>query len=137
MKSLFLLLFSLFLAQIGHTQQMIIPNTVVEDETIFEIVEQMPVFPGGQTEMLKFIHKNQRYTDIALKEKIEGTVIVEFIVEKDGSLSNIKVLKDIGGGCGDEAVRIVKIMPKWECGRQRDIPVRCKMRIPVKFKLAK
>lgn len=137
MKSLFLLLFSLFLAHIGHSQQMAIPNALIEDETVFEIVEQTPVFPGGTNAMVQFIYKNQRYTDIALKEKIEGTVIVEFIVEKDGSLSNIKVLKDIGGGCGDEAVRIVKMMPQWECGIQRDIPVRCKMRIPVKFKLAK
>lgn len=136
MKPILLLLFGLFIAQMGQAKNAT-SDTLQAEQAFFEIVEQMPVFPGGQAAMLKFIYQNQRYTDIALKEKIEGTVIVEFIVEKDGSLSNIKVLKDIGGGCGNEAVRIVKLMPKWEPARQRDIPVRCKMRIPVKFKLAR
>jgi protein TonB len=106
-----------------------------DDDQIFEIVEQNAEFPGGPAAMAQFIQKNLKYPEIALENQIEGTVVVEFVVEKDGSISNIKVLKDIGGGCGNEAMRIIKMMPKWTPGKQRDMAVRVKMRAPIKFKI--
>jgi protein TonB len=87
--------------------------------------------------MMKFIQKNLVYPEIAQENTIEGTVVVEFIVEKDGSIGNIKVIKDIGGGCGDAAVNVMKKMPKWNPGKQRDNPVRVKMKAPIKFRLSK
>lgn len=99
-----------------------------DDNQIFEIVEEQAEFPGGQAAMLAFIQKNLKYPDIALENGIEGTVVVEFVVEKDGSLTDVKILKDIGAGCGNEAVRVIKQMPKWKPGKQRDMPVRVKMR---------
>jgi protein TonB len=107
-----------------------------DDNQVFEIVEQMAEFPGGAAAMMQFISKNLKYPEIALENTIEGTVVVEFIVEKDGSITNINVIKDIGGGCGAEAARVIKMMPKWNPAKQRDMPVRLKMKAPVKFKVA-
>ena len=108
-----------------------------DDDFIFEIVEQQAEFPGGAAAMAQFIQKNLKYPEIALENGIEGTVVVEFVVERDGSITNIKVLKEIGAGCGNEAMRIVKLMPKWNPGKQRDMPVRVKMRAPIKFRIGK
>ncbi len=108
-----------------------------DDDFIFEIVEQQAEFPGGAAAMAQFIQKNLKYPEIALENGIEGTVVVEFVVERDGSITNIKVLKEIGAGCGNEAMRIVKLMPKWNPGKQRDMAVRVKMRAPIKFRIGK
>jgi protein TonB len=113
------------------------PEDKPDDNAVFEIVEKQAEFPGGPTEMMKFIQKNLVYPEIAQENTIEGTVVVEFIVEKDGSIGNIKVIKDIGGGCGDAAVNVMKKMPKWNPGKQRDNPVRVKMKAPIKFRLSK
>jgi len=104
-------------------------------EDLYEIVERSPSFPGGPSAMMAFIAKNLSYPPEALSYSIEGTVVVEFIVERDGSLSNIKAIKDIGGGCGDAVVEVIAAMPLWEPGSQRDTPVRVKMRAPVRFKI--
>lgn len=80
-----------------------------------------------------FIQRNIRYPEVALKNKIEGRVYVTFTVETDGSITNIKVLRDIGGGCGQEAVRVVSIMPKWKPGTQRGKPVRVQFNLPIVF----
>lgn len=109
----------------------------VDDNQIFEIVEEQAEFPGGQAAMLAFIQKNLKYPDIALENGIEGTVVVEFVVEKDGSLTDVKVIKDIGAGCGAEAVRVIKMMPKWKPGKQRDMAVRVKMKAPIRFKMSR
>lgn len=111
-------------------------STVVE-EPVFVIVEKMPEFPGGKLEMMKFISTNIIYPEIAVKNGIEGTVVIEFIVEKDGSISNIKIIKDTGGGCGEAGVDVIKLMPNWIPGTQRDQPVRVKMLVPIKFRLSK
>ena len=93
--------------------------------------------PGWADGYDKFLSETLSYPSIAKENKIEGTVVVEFIVEKDGSLTNLKVLKDIGGGCGNEAMRIIKMMPKWTPGKQRDMAVRVKMRAPIKFRISR
>ena len=105
-----------------------------EDE-IFQVVEQDPEFPGGIEALYKFIQSNLKYPQLAKENNIEGRVFVQFVVEKDGSVSNVKAARDIGGGCGNEAVRVVKSMPKWAPGKQRGKAVRAAYTLPVVFKL--
>ena len=107
---------------------------VVEQE-VFTIVEQMPSFPGGDEKMYKYLGNNIKYPQVARETGIQGRVFVNFVVEPDGSVSNVKVLRGIGGGCDEEAMRVVKSMPKWKPGKQRGKPVRVSYNLPVNFKL--
>lgn len=106
----------------------------VEDE-IFQVVEQDPEYPGGVEALYKFIQQNLKYPQLAKENNITGRVFVQFVVEKDGSVSNVKAARDIGGGCGAEAVRVVKSMPKWTPGKQRGKAVRAAYTLPVNFVL--
>ncbi|MBR1550426.1 MAG: TonB family protein [Bacteroidales bacterium] len=106
----------------------------IEDQ-IFTVVEDEPSFPGGMETLYKWIDSHLQYPEQAREEGIEGRVYVTFVVETDGTLSNARVLRDIGGGCGQAAIRMVYAMPKWEPGRQRGVPVRVQFNLPVKFKL--
>lgn len=107
---------------------------IVEAE-IFTVVEQMPEFPGGAAELTRFIQKNIKYPMMARESDIQGRVYVNFVVEPDGSVSNVTVMRGIGGGCDEEAVRIVNMMPKWNPGKQRGIAVRCSFTVPIVFRL--
>lgn len=107
----------------------------VKEEEIWTSVEKMPEFPGGEAELYKYLSKNLKYPDIATQQGITGKVYVQFVVEKDGSIANPKVLRDIGGGCGDEALRVVRSMPKWTPGIQRTKKVRVQYTLPVNFQL--
>jgi protein TonB len=107
---------------------------VVEQE-IFQIVEEMPAFPGGEAKLMEYVAKNIKYPQIARETGIQGRVFVGFVVEPDGSVSNVKVLRGIGGGCDEEAMRVVKSMPKWKPGKQRGKAVRVSYMLPVNFKL--
>ena len=107
---------------------------VVEQE-IFQIVEEMPSFPGGELKMMEYIAKNIKYPQIARESGIKGRVFINFVVEPDGSVSNVKVLRGIGGGCDEEAMRVVKSMPKWKPGKQRGKAVRVSYMLPVNFQL--
>ncbi len=102
---------------------------------IFTYVEQMPDFPGGQTELMKFLQKNLRYPPAARENGIEGRVVLQFVVDESGNISDIQVLRDIGGGCAEEAVRVVKSMPPWKAGKQNGNPVKVYFKLPVTFKL--
>lgn len=106
-----------------------------DDATVFTIVEQMPVFPGGQEKMLDFLSENLKYPDSAKESGIHGTVYISFVVRKDGTISDVKVLRSIGGGCDEEAVRVVKKMPHWKPATQRGKKVDVVFTIPVVFKL--
>ena len=122
------------------SQAEVVADPVAVDERLEDVsvfVENDAQFPGGMDSLLAFLRRNVVYPEQARKEGIEGNVFVQFVVEKDGSLNNIKVLRDIGGDCAQEAVRVVKMMPKWEPARQRGNVVRCQFILPVKFKLAK
>jgi protein TonB len=110
-------------------------QTVVEDDAIFVVAENAPEFPGGEDSLYAYIARNIVYPEAAKKEKIEGRVFVTFVVEKDGQVSSVKLLRDIGGGCGQEAIRVVKSMPKWKPGTQRGKPVRFQFNMPVSFGL--
>lgn len=107
---------------------------IVEEE-IFLVVEQMPSFPGGEGEMYKYIGKNIEYPRMAKESGISGRVFVTFVVEKDGAVTDVQVLRGIGGGCDEEAVRVIKSMPKWKPGKQRGKAVRVQYRMPIKFTL--
>lgn len=107
------------------------------EEEVFVVVEQAASFPGGTEAMYKYISDNLQYPRLAIEKGIQGRVFVTFIVEKDGSITDIKVLKDIGDGCGDEVVRLVKTMPKWKPAKQRGKTVRQQFNLPVMFSLVK
>lgn len=129
------------------------PKKVVEAPPFFKVVEQMPRFPGCEDmtasnaekkicadgKMLKFIYQNIKYPAIARENGVEGTCVVQFIIETDGSISDANVVRDIGAGCGDEALRVVELMnkmsEKWTPGEQRGRKVRVQFNLPVKYKL--
>ena len=110
-------------------------NKKTSNDKVFEKVEDMPEFPGGEQAMMDFVAKNVQYPKEAMEKEISGRVLVGFIVEKDGSISETEVVKGIGGGCDEEAVRVVKAMPKWKPGKQKGKPVRVHFMLPLTFKL--
>lgn len=107
----------------------------IEEEQIFLVVEEMPSFPGGEQEMYRFVGKNMDYPRMAKESGISGRVFVTFVVEKDGSVTDVKILRGIGGGCDEEAIRVIKSMPRWSPGKQRGKSVRVQYRMPIKFTL--
>ena len=102
---------------------------------IFTVVEVMPVYDGGIEELYKFLGNNIKYPEEAKKDSIQGRVFVNFIVETDGSVTNVNVLRGIGGGCDEESIRVVSMMPKWTPGTQRGKAVRVSYNLPIKFSL--
>lgn len=110
-------------------------NDATAEEEVFLIVEQEAEFPGGLDALSKYLSANLTYPQEARDANVEGKVIVQFVIEKNGKVSNIKVLRDIGSGCGEEAVRVIKGMPRWKPGQQRGKPVRCQFTLPVNFQL--
>ena len=111
------------------------PAQVANNDTIYQTVEQMPQFPGGEAALIDFVGKNIQYPQEAKEKNISGRVFVGFVIEKDGSVSNVEVVRGIGGGCDEEAVRVIKGMPKWEPGKQKGKPVRVNYMMPINFKL--
>ena len=107
----------------------------VAEEPIFTVVENEPEFPGGMEALYRYLAQNIKYPQLARENGITGKVYVTFVVERDGSIANPKVLRDIGGGCGAEAIRVVKSMPKWTPGKQRGKAVRVQFNLPVNFNL--
>ncbi|MBF1562921.1 MAG: energy transducer TonB [Prevotella salivae] len=106
-----------------------------KNDMVFDVVEVMPQFPGGQIAMLQYIMKNIKYPEQAMKEGIQGRVAVRFIVEKDGSISDVKPILSVHPLLNKEAVRVVESMPKWTPGKQNGKPVRVRFNVPVMFKL--
>ncbi len=109
---------------------------VVEEKTyeMFDI-QKAPSFPGGEQELLKFLNQNIKYPPLARENNIQGVVALTFVVNKDGSVSDVNIVKDIGGGCGKEAVRVVNSMPKWVPGEANGHPVKVRFTLPVRFRL--
>ena len=106
-----------------------------EEAQIFTVVESMPDFPGGDEARIKYLNENIKYPQMARESGIQGRVFVTFVVEKDGSVTDVRVLRGIGGGCDEEAIRVIKNMPKWDAGKQRGKPVRVQFNMPILFKL--
>ena len=106
-----------------------------KNDMVFDVVEVMPQYPGGQIAMLQYLMKNIKYPEQAMKEGIQGRVTVRFIVEKDGSISDVKPILSVHPLLNKEAVRVVESMPKWTPGKQNGKPVRVRFNVPVMFKL--
>ena len=104
-----------------------------KDDKVFTSVEQVPGFPGGLQAFYTFLGKNIRYPATARKNKTQGRVIISFIVEKDGSITNVKIVRGIGDGCDEEAARVLNISPKWSPGIQNGKPVRVAYTVPIAF----
>lgn len=106
-----------------------------EENKVFDIVEQQPLFPGGPAALMKYLHENTKYPVVAQENGVQGRVTVQFVVEKDGSISDVHVLRGVDPSLDKEAVRVVKSMPRWTPGKQNGITVRVNYRVPVLFRL--
>jgi protein TonB len=111
------------------------PEPEPDPDVYFSVVEKMPEPVMGMQAFYAFLSENMRYPRLARKMNIEGRVYVQFIVNTDGSLSDITVVKGIGGGCDEEAIRVMKMSPRWTPGKQRGRPVRVQMVVPIYFRL--
>jgi TonB family protein len=111
------------------------PADSTAKEEVFMVAEQMPEFPGGMKEMLKFLQENVKYPENAMKNNVQGRVIVQFVIEKDGTPTEFKVLRSVDPDLDAEALRVMKAMPKWKPGMQKGQVVRVKFTVPVSFKL--
>jgi TonB family protein len=107
----------------------------VNGKEVFTVVEKQPSFPGGQEGYTKFLINNIKYPEEAMKKNVTGTVYVSFIVEADGSVTTVRVLRGIGSGCDDEALRVVSMMPKWNPGEEKGKKVAVQYNLPIKFAL--
>ena len=107
----------------------------IKEDVIFTVVEDQPSFPGGEEARIRYLNENIRYPQMAREAGIQGTVFVTFVVERDGSVTDVRVLRGIGGGCDEEAVRVVRNMPRWNPGRQRGQPVRVQFNMPIRYVL--
>lgn len=112
-----------------------ITKEVVDDNVIFTVVEQTAEYPGGMAEMSKFLSKSVKYPAAPRRMGIEGTVFVQFVVDKDGTLTDVQVVKGIHVDCDKEAIRVVKAMPAWKPGKQNGRAVRQRYTLPIRFKL--
>ena len=112
------------------------PPAPMDDDVIsFRIVQDLPQFPGGAVEMMKWLQRNLKYPPLAQERKIQGKVVAEFIVNKDGSVTDVKVVKSLNPMCDREVLRVLRMMPRWTAGIENDQPCRTKVCIPVVFKL--
>ncbi len=103
---------------------------------IFMVVEDPPQFPGGEAEMLKYIAENLDYPPLARENNIQGRVVVKFVVDENGKVMNAQVVKGIGWGCDEAALKVVNSMPRWKPGKQRNKPVRVWFMLPIRFQLS-
>ncbi len=106
-----------------------------DGKTIYKSLEVMPQYPGGSKGIQRYLSDNLKYPDVAKQNGITGTVFVIFVVNEDGSVSDVKIEKGIGGGCDQEAIRVVEAMTRWKPGKQGGEPKACYMRMPITFRL--
>lgn len=111
------------------------PSKIEMPEDPFLIVEDMPSYPGGDAALLGFISKNIKYPRQAKRMGVEGKVHLSFVIDTDGRVTDVKVLRGIGAGCDEEAVRVLKLLPNFSPGKQRGVPVKVQMQLPVSFQL--
>lgn len=109
-------------------------SPVAEDTTVYTIVDITPKFPEGSDAMYKFIYSKFNYEKLA-EIDVQGMIYIEFVVEKDGNLTDIKITRSLDSSCDKEAIRILRLMPKWEPGKLRNKNVRTKIKIPITIKL--
>lgn len=111
------------------------PEATDDGQNVFRVVQDMPQFPGGMSEYIKWLTKNLRYPYLSRKNKTEGKVMARFIVNADGTISDIKIVKSLDVYCDREALRVLRLMPKWKAGVQNDMPCRTQVCLPIVFKM--
>ena len=116
----------------AHAQKTVVSQT---NQKVFDAVEQMPEYPGGMQAMIEFLQTNMKYPEDAAKQKVEGRVMVQFIVETDGSITDVHVAKQVFPSLDAEAIRVVQAMPRWTPGMDKGRVVRVKYNLPVVFRM--
>jgi len=143
MRLIFLFFILVINVNSGFNQSISIslPESALEEDVICQeiavIVDEMPTFPGGFDAMMNFISSNIQYPEEALNNGIEGRVVISFVINKKGEIIQPTIKRDIGGGCGQEGLRIVSLMPKWTAGKQSKESVCVSYNLPIKFSLTK
>lgn len=133
-KMIFLSMMAVLGLMTANAQKTVISQS---NQSVYDQVEQMPEFPGGMPAMIEFLQTNLKYPKDAIKQQVGGRVMVMFVVETDGTLSNVRVAKKVFPSLDSEAVRVVKTMPKWKPGKEKGRPVRVNFTLPVVFSLKK
>ena len=111
------------------------PNKPEVENKVFDVVEQMPKFPGGDAALMKYLSENIKYPVVAQENGVQGRVTVSFVVERDGSITDVKIVRSVDPSLDREAQRVVRSMPKWIPGKQNGSAVRVKYNVPVQFRL--
>ncbi|MDO4820293.1 MAG: energy transducer TonB, partial [Prevotella sp.] len=127
-------------ADIADVRQVVVEKPIEKapvevEEKVFDVVEQMPSFPGGDAALMQYLQKSIRYPVVAEENGIQGRVIIRFVVEKNGSIGEVQVARSVDPSLDKEAVRVVKSMPKWIPGKQNGSAVRVWFTLPVQFRL--
>jgi periplasmic protein TonB len=124
------------LIEVEQTKKVVVEEKKAAPKAeVYTFVEVMPTFPGGDEALLSYLASNIKYPEIAKRASVEGRVIVQFIVSKSGAISEVNVVKGIGAGCDEEAIRVIKGMPGWKPGKQNGMPVNVKISVPINFRL--
>ena len=131
-KLILLLLMAGCCLMTANAQKTVVSQT---DQKVFDTVEQIPEYPGGMQAMIEFLQTNMKYPEDAAKQKVEGRVMVQFIVETDGSISDVHVAKQVFPSLDAEAIRVVQAMPKWTPGKEKGNVVRVKYNLPIVFRM--
>jgi protein TonB len=119
----------------ASSDERLMPPPPPPPRVVYQVVEVQPQPIGGIDALMKYLGENIRYPEEARKKGVEGKVFVQLVVDADGSISEVQVLKGIGYGCDEEAVRVIKAMPAWKPGTQKGEPVNVRMSMPINFKL--
>ena len=131
-KLILMLLMAVCCLMTANAQKTVVSQT---SQKVFDTVEQMPEYPGGMQAMIAFLQTNMKYPEDAAKQKVEGRVMVQFIVETDGSISDVHVAKQVFPSLDAEAIRVVQAMPKWTPGKEKGNVVRVKYNLPIVFRM--
>jgi len=123
------------LSRRGEPNDTALATAPVADDKIRDIADEMPEFPGGMRGWKKYLSENLRYPQMARTGDIEGTVYVDFVVGKDGAISKVHVVRGLGGGCSEEAIRVLEQAPRWKAAKQKGYPVTVRMTLPIRFAL--
>ena len=135
MKSIIFFIISLFVVSSVFAQNDNSKKDKSEKENVYTVVEEMPKYIGGEDARITFLINNINYPKSAKEAGIQGTVYVTFVINTEGDVVDVKVLRGIGGGCDEEAIRVVSLMPKWIPGRQSGKVVNVQYNMPIKFTL--
>lgn len=131
-KLILMLLMAVCCLMTANAQKTVVSQT---NQKVFDTVDQMPEYPGGMQAMIEFLQANMKYPEDAAKQKVEGRVMVQFVVETDGSISDVHVAKQVFPSLDAEAIRVVQAMPRWTPGKDKGKVVRVKYNLPIVFRM--